>query len=352
MTVTAASTSTEARPIVSAAEIARQCGVSQQAVSYAIRGRGRLGAETRQRIIKTAREMGYQPNAVARNMRAGKFRAIGLLIGSSTPNYLPTELVLGLERSLARTGEHLIFTRIPDEQLLADGFMPRVLEESSVDGLIIHYTHEFPAQMRELIDRYRIPCIWVNTKLPDDCIYPDEVAGGRLGTEALLAAGHRKIAFVNLAGGGHFSEIDRRLGYEQAMHDAGLEPRIVESGVRLRDLPAGDDPRHGLAVELLRGDDRPTAVVSYEMTTTMPLLFAAAELGIVVPKDLSVVSFGRTAVTESGRPVSLLRVPLAEIGRASVEMTQTKINQPHVRLETRTLQYDAPTKATIAAPSP
>jgi LacI family transcriptional regulator len=338
------------RQAVSAATIAKHCGVSQQAVSYAMNGRGRLAERTRARILTAAEELGYQPSAVARSMRTGKFRAVGLLIGSSTPRFLPTEMVIGMEAALAKRGEHLIFTRIPDEKLLAEGFMPRVLEESSVDGLLIHYTHHFPDQMRELIDRYRIPSIWVNTKLPDDCIYPKEREAARLGTERLIEAGHRRIGFVNLAGGGHFSETDRRTGYEKAMRAAGLTPQVVESGLRMRDVDPNADPRAGLARQVLSPKNRPTAVLCYELTSALPMMFAAAGLGLAVPQDLSLLTFGRGEPNELGRPLSLLKVPMDRLSGRSVEMIQQKIAEPHVRLKAEQVPYAPPTPATITSP--
>lgn len=311
-------------------QIAHRAGVSIPTVSYALNNKGHLlRPETLQRVLAAAQELGYRPNASARAMRSGKFNCVALLLSSvQGRSELPKDLLEGVHNALSARDMHLTVTQIPDEKLTSEGDIPKILRQSMADGLLINYTHEIPPQMLELINRHHIPSVWLNTKQDADCICSDDVRGAREATERLIALGHRRIDYLDYTRGSdelstaHYSVHDRLAGYESAMRAAGLEPRIVRPPHRV-DLK----DRASFCLDWLKSGPAPTAVVVYYHAA--PLVYAAAQMGLSVPRDLSVVTFGPSLSVAIGMAVDTMVIPESAMAQSAVEMLLEKIADPN-----------------------
>ncbi|MEM1011405.1 MAG: LacI family DNA-binding transcriptional regulator [Planctomycetota bacterium] len=337
-------------------EIASACGVSQPTVSR-ILGRGpaaeRHSAETRRLVLETAKRLGYRPNAAARAMGRNRFGAIGLLLSkrehASTlpPLFLDSVLDVCNERDL-----NLSLLRSDDATLTDSKRVPRLLRESSTDGLLIDYTHAIPPRLLEIVDRHRIPAIWLNSKQPADCIRPDDEQGGYDAARLLIERGHTKIAYLDMSHGPdadyrHYSADDRRVGYERALAEARLKPNIVqaESG---ETVPSAE--RVAFCRRLLEQVDRPTGVVCYGHVNH--LVAAALLVGLTVPEDLSVVTFAdapTNAISIEG--VSGFLLPQREIGSAAVTMLLEKIADPSASVSPLVMPMTPFAGTTLAAPA-
>lgn len=315
--------------------MAEQLGISKSTVSLALSrpaDQCPLAADTRERIIDSALAMGYRPNAIARTMRTGRFNAVALLAGSVTPSYMPWEIVQGAEQALQRVGQHLIFSSIDDERFTDESYVPKVLDQWACDGLLIHYTHRFPSRMLELITRYQVPSIWINTKLPADCVYPDDFGAATMATRRLIEMGHRRIAYANLVYGGHYSETDRQSGYEAAMQEAGLAPQVIALGEEAPSHHPRPESRLALADRVVAAADRATAILCYETATAGPLSMAALRRGLSIPGDLSLVTFGKILRNDTGLPFTTVLVPILPLGVRAAEMVVEKIAKPNRKL--------------------
>jgi DNA-binding LacI/PurR family transcriptional regulator len=317
-------------------EVARRAGLSPITVSRVLGNQGTAHrAETRERVIRAARELGYLPNAAARATARGRFGCAALLVSAQVETgAMSWRLLEGIHDALAEHDMHLTIAKLPDEKLTSTGFVPRILREWMADGLLINYTHRIPGRMIELIEQYDIPSVWLNTKRRFDCVHPDDRRAGREATEHLLRLGHRHIAYVDFIWGtedihrAHYSTRDRQGGYEDAMAAAGLTPAVAR------------DKRHvsrGYRGEMWRGllasPDRPTAIVAY--TTTPRIHNTAAEAGLRIPQDLSVVTFGERTYAESGRAITTMMLPHKQVGEAAGEAMVEKIENPKRRLAPR-----------------
>jgi LacI family transcriptional regulator len=316
---------------VTQSDIARHAGVTRLTVRRALGGQRGVGPTTARRIREIADEMGYMPNAAANATRTGQFHAIGLLIGSVTPRYLPAELVHGVEDALTETGDQLLFSRLSDDRLRDDQAAPRMLQQLMVDGLLLHYTHRFPRELPDRLARHRLPSIWINSRLDHDCIFFDDFAAARDATRRLLQLGHTRVAYVDRNPSGHYSESDRREGYETAMRDAGLTLQIVELTYPTADGPP--DSRLADARAWLSGPDAPSAAVVYSATLMGPVATAALSLGRRIPDDLSLIGFGRDPVSAVGLPLTLIDTSMQGIAQQAVAMLRQKIAAPQRRLE-------------------
>jgi LacI family transcriptional regulator len=331
-------------------EVAEQAGLSAKTVSRILNGKNKevwpSQARRGEEVRRIARDLGFRFNASARATRTGRFNSVGLVIPYSpgSRGATPMALLGGVHDELASRGRHLVLSWLQEKKLTTDGFVPGILEELMVDGLIVHYDTGIPERMIELVGRYRIPSIWVNVKRDADCVHPDDFDAGRRVTEHLLRRGHRRIAYVDYhyhrPEDRHYSKADRYEGYADAMRAAGLAPRLISDAPPLP--PGQSRPDH--IREWLTAPDRPTAVVAYSALEATPVAYVASrELGIKVPDDLEI------AVFLPGTHMHHVHVPLVEVihpwpavGRASVDMLLEKIDHPSRRLPPRRVPFRLP----------
>lgn len=296
-------------------ELARRLGVSQHTVSVAFGGTGRISDHTRQNVLEQARRLGYRPNGAARSIRTGAFRNVALLTTTDDSiGNLPKALLRGTQQEAERKGLTLMVTEHELSELENPDFRPRILKEHLADGLLINYHREAPPETVRLFRSFKLPTVWLNVRVQDPCVHPDDIGAGREAAEHLLRLGHRRIAYVSYHGERHYSIRDRCHGVGEALASAGLSPgrHQLLDGVS---VPEGV----GHATALLSLPDRPTAVVCYEQQEAVCIYVAATSLGLRVPVDLSIVSFGTSKLrTAVGLPITTNVVPFDALGRRAL----------------------------------
>jgi LacI family transcriptional regulator len=286
--------------------------------------------------------MGYRPNTAARAARTGRFDAAALLLQVHQA-YLPTFLLRGVSRTLGEHDMNMVVTEIPDEAMVSEGQVPKLLRELAVDGLLIDYIPPDDQKTQALLQRHRIPAIWVNDKRECDCAYPDDFDGGLRLTRQFIQAGHRRITFGRLRSRPsrsrrHYSGDDRHAGYVKAMREAGLSPKDVRVNPGGRN-GTGDDARLAGFREMWSGPQRPTAVVATGMTEAAPAAVAAVAAGLTLQHDAVIGCFHETLRTELGLPIIVWQIPHEAAGAAAAEMLLQKIDDPPTALAPRPLPY-------------
>jgi LacI family transcriptional regulator len=312
-------------------DLARACGVSRQAVSNALRGDGRLGQETRHRIQRTAQQLGYRPNSIARTMRTGRFGNVALLTGTEARYHrFPRGLWEGVHDELAAHDQQFTMARVPENCLSTPDYLPKVFREWSVDGVLVNYTHNVSSVFTDAIKTHQIPAVWLNSQLTTDCVNPDDFDAGRMATDHLISLGHRRITYLNLSlHTGHHSEAHRQAGYEAAMRSAGLAPSTPDLSESERAVVAPTGERLALAHQFVKQSGRPTAVVTYSSWSGEPLLVAALAAGLRVPEDLAIVTIEDFPVESVGLPMTTVLLNVADMGRTAVRMVLRKIEDGH-----------------------
>jgi len=295
---------------VTAVDIAQRLGLAPTTVSHVLAGRAgrvRIKAETQERVLQTAREMGYRTNASARAMRTGNF-GCAAFIQPLRHMFLDPALLVGLSRGLEEVNMQLSVAHVADDVFGDDEYLPKIVRELAADGLFINAAFDFPQGFLDAIATHRIPTVWINQRREADCVFP--------------------VAFaVANPSDPHYSVAERRGGYEAAMRDAGLAPRTFS----LQSPLPGDHRLEG-AANMLLGPDRPTAVLAYEINTALPILVAAARCGLEVPRDLSLVTFHGKIEFYSGADVTTLVAGWEQIGREAVRALRRKIAEPDLSL--------------------
>jgi DNA-binding LacI/PurR family transcriptional regulator len=245
--------------------------------------------------------------------------------------YLPAELLGGLTTAIAARDLHLVLTEVANVDAGGESYVPHIMRKLSVDGVFVNRHGDAPPPFLDRIKRLHIPAVFLNARQEFDCIYPDDLGGGTLATEFLLRLGHERIAYVETEPRPHphYSERDRRTGYERAMASAGRKARVHSLPIDWRAQETMQrDQRIEAARELLARKDRPTAVLAYELAEAMAVVHAAHLLGLRIPPDLSLVVFHHRLDDRCFLPMHTVSNVMKEVGEAAVEMLLEKIKDP------------------------
>ncbi|MFF7734412.1 substrate-binding domain-containing protein [Streptomyces sp. NPDC007984] len=325
-------------------DVAERAGVSKSLVSLALRGSDQVRPEKRDAVLRAAEELGYRPNAAARSLSEQRTRTIGVLLNDLRNPWF-VDLLDGLNSLLHAGGLHM---------LLADARLNRrtgqdpadPLLDLRVDGLVVVGTLPDPAALGPVAER--IPVVLAASREPAppgvDVVAGDDERGARLAAEHLTGLGHRRIAHI--AGYGAVGELRRR-GFEATMRRHGLADEAL---VEPSDMT--EEGGYRTTVRLLSRPDRPTAVFAVNDIAAIGVLSAAEELGLSVPRDLSVVGYDNTSIARL-RHVWLTTVDPAghEVGRRAarclLERSEGTKGAGRVHLATPTLEIRGST-----APAP
>jgi DNA-binding LacI/PurR family transcriptional regulator len=313
-------------------DLARIAGVSHMTVSRALRGHDDVLPETRARIEILAEQHGYRLNRGARAMRRGRYGAVGLLLSeTNAASSLMPGFMAGLRKAAATAGLHLVLGELPDDRLRSAETLPKLLQEWSVDGLIVHYTHDAPQELAQIFARYRMKAVWTNTDRLKNAVTPDDLGAGATAAERIFAWGHRNSFYVDSPLGNHPSLAARREGFVQRFRKLGGTCEVVLSG--------GADPAWAKALHRDRPDV--TACVAYRLDDAARLIYTADAAGRRVPEDLSVVTFAPRPERYAGIiPFTQLRVPIERVGREAVALLDTMLAQDLTNHQTRYIPLD------------
>lgn len=297
------------------ADLARRAGVSTATVSRALTRPDRVHPETREIILKLADELGFRPNLIGRQLRNQSSNSLMILV-QDLANPFYTELIKGAE-SVAIERKYSVVVgntdgRAETERLYADLFLG-----NRVDGLIL-LTGHLPEGISPQMAR-NSPIVLVselNSGLELSSIGIDNVRWARQAVEMLIRNGHRQIA--HLAGPPErIISREREEGYRQALAAAGLP--CPETMVACGEFTINEG--RVAARRLLAREDRPSAIFCANDESAIGALFAARDLGIDVPSQLSVVGFDDIPLAGFIPPtLTTVRQPRFALGQASASM--------------------------------
>ncbi|MCW8133657.1 MAG: LacI family DNA-binding transcriptional regulator [Planctomycetota bacterium] len=314
-------------------QVADKVGVSAMTVSYVLRGGGRIGRLTRERVLLAATELGYHPRPGLWSERRRRMRCAALLTCCDRQaNYLPPDLLCGIQQALDPHEIVLAMGTLPINQPSSMTALPRVLGEDLADGLLINCSHPIPGHLTQAISTGRTPAVWMNCKLDSDCVYPDDRAAARALTRELLARGHRRLLYIadEAAPGAfareHASELEKLAGFSEEVSVAGLLPQVFQSG---RAEAGGESPERLRA--LLASPGRPTALVANNASAARLAVATCELLGLHAPADLAIHAFTLWSDGQMGHGVQQHTAPLLEMGRRAAEMLLAKVERPGVK---------------------
>jgi len=297
-------------------EIARRAGVSVSVVSRVLNGDPTVRAreETRQRVLRVAKELNYSANYAGRALRLARSKALALITPAvSSPLF--SDLLAGATDA-AEAEDYTLLIGWSDRITQGSDTLRRLVGEGRVDGFVLQRTDDLSDQALESLVANDARVVLVTSRTPrrQGSVILDDVGGAKLATEHLISLGHTRIGLV---GGIASSDIARRReqGYLQALHEAGLRRR--ESLVRR----IGYSPEMAaIATESLASLERPpTGVVVANVNGAIGALTALRRLGIDVPGQMSVVAYHDVWVAEhTWPPLTTVKMPYYEVGVQAV----------------------------------
>ncbi|SFA94999.1 transcriptional regulator, LacI family [Cohnella sp. OV330] len=296
-------------------DVAREAGVSIASVSNAINGKGKIGKKKREEILKVMERLNYQPSVIASALTGKKTYTLGLLI-PDVANPFFAEIARAVEDIAHSAGYSVITcsTDNQDERVLA---YIRLLEQKSVDGILIG-TGGGADILAQLAEK-PLPTVTIAREvqgLPVSGVATDDFRGATLAAAHLLALGHRRMAV--LAEDLKVSSSQERV--------RGFRFSLFEAGIRLEDrdiLPCASSIEDGkrATLELLRREDRPTAVFCSNELLAVGALQAAREAGISVPAELSVVGYDNTLLSTATNPLlTTIAQPIEQMVKLAFEL--------------------------------
>jgi LacI family transcriptional regulator len=293
------------RPLIK--DVAELAGVSPSTVSVVLNDvdGARVARATRQRVIEAAAELGYEPNPLARGLRTRRTQMIGFVSDLVASMPYAGRMIQGAQEVAWRRGMLLILVETGGDAELEQHAI-RTLLHGRVDGILYASFYHRVVEVPQLLRGF--PMVVVDARPDRDSVpyvVPDEVAGGATAVTELLEQGHRRIGFV--ADYYDIPAVAGRLqGYRQALdrYGVGFDPELV-----LREQPRAPGGRSGVA-RLLQLRDPPTGVFCFTDGIAMGAYQAAAELGLRIPDDLSVVGFDDQELIASSLSPGLTTVAL------------------------------------------
>lgn len=265
-------------------DVATAAGVSRSTASRALTGRGYVATDVKERVLAAARDLRYVPDATARYLKQQVSLSIGVLV-SDLRNSFYARLAAGAGQAARAQGYSLVLAEdggSADAQVEA----AETFVATRVAGVVVTPVSE---DVTTYLSRHRIPVVEVDRQFAAgvcDAVVVDNQSSSQRVIEHLLGLGHRRIAlFIDETT--WTTGRERHAGYQAALATAGiaLDPDlVVSSGWDV-------DAARAAATALLGDENRPTAVFAANNVLAEGVWRAANDLGLVIPDDVSLVSF-------------------------------------------------------------
>jgi LacI family transcriptional regulator len=305
-------------------DVAALAGVSIGTASKALNGQGKLREETRGRVLEAAERLGFEPNALARSLLAGRSFTVGLLTTDSFGRF-SIPVMLGAENALG-DGRMSVFLCDARDDVERERRYLRTLLSRQVDGIIVAGRRVDPRP--PIGTDLPVPVVYAMTQSTDPrdvSVIPDDEGGGRLAMEHLLAKGRTRIAHVT--GPRRFAAVQRRArGAVTALADAGL--RLAGGSVLYgswseewgRQAVGRLIARRGPLEGIFCGSDQ----------IARGAADALREAGRSVPADIALVGFDNWDVMAAASRPTLTTVDpnLTELGRAAASELLAAMDGP------------------------
>lgn len=301
-------------------DVARLAGVSVATVSAVINGAATVSPQLAESVRKAMEVLDYHADQIARSLRTGKTRVIGMVIPDVTNSFYP-EVIMGAEEAAGLAKYSLILCNA-NEDSAQEQRQLATLSSHRIDGLLIACSDPEIAIDRLLRRRFPIVCFdRIPAGFRGDVAATDNVAGGYQAARHLIDLGHKRIAV--LAGRTQLSTHHGRLeGFRRAMQEAEL-PLPLEYC-----LTGGLEAEVGyeFGSSLLKLAEPPTAVFCTNNKMLLGLMRALSAAGVRCPDQISIVGFDDFAWTENfAPPLTTIAQPARELGRQAMQLLLSRI---------------------------
>jgi LacI family transcriptional regulator len=303
------------------ADVAQLSGLSITTVSMVLTNRPntRLSEEASERVRAAAAKLNYRPNPAARGLRMGKTRTVGFISDEVTITRYASAMIRGLLEE-AEVRDHTVL--ISESGRRQDRILQamELMIDRQTDGIVFGLMGAKRIELPELSTDVPIVTINATTTAGHPCVLPDEYSAGHNAVQHLVERGHRRIAFIGRSESLLNPDISATVGARYA----GIDDALAKAGVTFAHQVAGPiwEPDLGYRgmLEIIDAASV-TAVVTANDRVAFGVYQAAAERGLRIPDDLSVISFDDEYLASYLRPqLTTMQIPYLEMGRLAMDL--------------------------------
>lgn len=308
-------------------DIAREANVSIATVSNVINNKGRVSEETRALIEELIRKYNYTPNLAARSLKNKNSHLISVVVpyltkGQFEDNPFFWQVMSGIETGASSKNFHVMLSAMSNSPDMS------FIKERQLDGIVVVGVHESSEHYLAILE-LDIPCVFMDSFISAPEVYQvnsDDRWGGYLGTRYLISLGYDRIILVS----GVERDIDERFGviyqrwsgYKQALEEANIpyQPELV---IKAGNTMLGGYHAAQKVVSLL---DKKTAIFVLSDIAAMGLIRGLNELGISVPRDVSVMGYDDIFYADFMVPsLTTIRQDIFNKGKQAVKLLLAQI---------------------------
>lgn len=308
-------------------DIAQRLGVSATTVSNALNDKPGVGKAVRKKILKLAKEMGYQPDYFAKGLVSRQSYAIGLVITNISDPFYP-KLALGVQEKADASGYSTMLFNT-DHSIKNEKKIIEMMGSKGVDGVILATVHQDDPNLK-LLDDLNIPYVLVNRLILDpkkaskiDSVTLDNYGGSFQAAEHLCRLGHKEIAII--AG-----DMDSSTALVRTQ---GAKAAFTKYQV---DIPSEwfvvggytKENAYKATQKILKQKKRPTAFLAHDDNMALGVREAAFESGFLIPEDLALVGFNDINISAlTGIELTTIRQNQYHMGTSAAELLINKLKR-------------------------
>ena len=302
-------------------EVAKRAAVSLTTVSRVINSAEAVRPALRTRVIDAMNELGYVPDAIAQSLRTQSTMTVGCIVPDiSFPAFSNT---IGAAEECLRVAGYTMQVMATQELPEREMEILNLCRRRQLSGLITTLGRDDDTAIQQVLASLMVPAVLLDRRLPVpiNSVCTDHFQGALQATDYLLQLGHQRIALITLSEHA-LPGRERRRAFHQAHAARGLTFNpdwIVGPGFET-------DHAYRIAYDLLRTHPRPTAIMAGGFPA-IGVMRAARSLGISIPQDLSLISFGDTDFADLlAPPLTVVRWDNRETGKIAAEILLSRMS--------------------------
>jgi len=333
-------------------DVAKLAGVSIGTASQALNNRPHVAPETRARVLDAARALGYPIKENPPDSDGSPIKVIGLVTKHDLGfpieiNPFYSYIQAGVEGECRLQQISLMYATVEVDPSNHPVVWPAMINEQHVDGLILAGT--FIEETADLFQRrIDVPIVLVDSyapSLPFDGVVIDNTPAAMMAVGYLIGLGHTRIGLIGWNEESPPSVRERKVGYCQALQEHGIREKLIE--------PSGLSRETGAEALRRLMDRHPdvTAVFACNDSSALGVLSGAREMGLVVPRDLSVVGFDNIAMASEIIPsLTTVHVHKTWMGALGVRRLLERARDPGQPKVTITLSTELVVRESVGPP--
>lgn len=296
-------------------DVAAKAGVSRSTVSRVLNNDPRVAGYTKHLVDNAIKELGYSPNAIARNLKTRRSHMIGI-IADDIDNMFVSRIVNGIESQARTRGFTIILGKAGVDMALKADYS-QLFEGMRVEGII--YASSRIREIDSIGLRTRIPavCVYCHTREPSvTSVLPDFAGGAYMAVSHLIQIGYTRIAFINGPSEWQSSQ-ERLVGYRRALelHNITFDPQIVREG------EWSVESGYRITKQLLEDAQEFDAIFGGNDEIAVGAMDAIKERGFTIPSDIAVIGFDGREFAQFVRPMlTTVQLPLNEMGKLAFDI--------------------------------